>query len=56
VFNSLVKKYPEYEYSVIVRTSEAAKKVTAEYPSVKVNIGDLDRCDIYHFRHLILRK
>lgn len=43
MFDSLVRKHPEYEYSVIVRTPDAAKKVTAQYPAARVVVGDLDR-------------
>ncbi|KAH0609178.1 uncharacterized protein H6S33_001406 [Morchella sextelata] len=46
VFNSLIEKHPEFEYAVLVRSPEAAKKVTAQYPTTRTVIGDLDCLDI----------
>ncbi|RPA89094.1 NAD(P)-binding protein [Choiromyces venosus 120613-1] len=41
VFNSLAEKHPEFEYAVMVRSQEAAKRVMEKYPKVRVEIGDL---------------
>ncbi|CAG7970423.1 unnamed protein product [Penicillium salamii] len=39
---TLVAKYPEFSYSVLVRSPQKAEQVKAQYPSIRVVIGDLD--------------
>ncbi|GKZ35412.1 hypothetical protein AbraIFM66950_006042 [Aspergillus brasiliensis] len=39
---AIFAKHPEYKYSVLVRSPEKAKQVHAQYPSIRVVIGDLD--------------
>ena len=42
VLTALYKKHPEYEYAVLVRNEEKAKKVRQAYPKARVVIGGLD--------------
>lgn len=42
----LNKAHPEYDYSLLVRTEEKAKKIKQAYPNVRIVIGDLDASDI----------
>ncbi|PWY89197.1 nucleoside-diphosphate-sugar epimerase [Aspergillus heteromorphus CBS 117.55] len=39
---ALTSKYPSYSISALVRSPEKAEQVQAQYPSVRVVVGDLD--------------
>ncbi|BCS02023.1 uncharacterized protein AKAW2_60287S [Aspergillus luchuensis] len=39
---AIFAKHPEYKYTVLVRSPEKAGQVQAQYPSIRVVIGDLD--------------
>ncbi|OQE36798.1 hypothetical protein PENCOP_c011G04123 [Penicillium coprophilum] len=39
---NLVANHPEYSYSALVRSTEKAEQVKAQYPFVRIVIGDLD--------------
>ncbi|GFN12470.1 nucleoside-diphosphate-sugar epimerase [Aspergillus tubingensis] len=39
---AIFAKHPEYQYTVLVRSPEKAAQVQAQYPSIRVVIGDLD--------------
>ncbi|RAK95583.1 nucleoside-diphosphate-sugar epimerase [Aspergillus ibericus CBS 121593] len=39
---ALFAKHPEYSYTALVRSSDKAQQVQAQYPSIRVVIGDLD--------------
>ncbi|KAJ5140881.1 hypothetical protein N7448_004289 [Penicillium atrosanguineum] len=39
---TLVAKHPEFTYSALVRSTEKAEQVKAQYPNIRVVIGDLD--------------
>lgn len=39
---AIFAKHPEYKYTVLVRSPEKAEQVQAQYPSIRVVIGDLD--------------
>lgn len=39
---TLVAKHPEFSYSALVRSTQKAEQVKAQYPNVRVVIGDLD--------------
>ena len=38
----LVKKHPEWDVVVLVRTEEQEKKINAAWPNAQVVLGDLD--------------
>ncbi|KAL1610333.1 hypothetical protein SLS60_001999 [Paraconiothyrium brasiliense] len=42
----LYNKYPEYEYTAIVRTEEKGRQVTSRFPNVRTVIGDNDSSDL----------
>ncbi|KAF4954273.1 hypothetical protein FSARC_12183 [Fusarium sarcochroum] len=42
----LNQNHPDFEYSLLVRTEEKAKKVTAAYPKARVVIGGLDDAEL----------
>ncbi|KAK6070011.1 hypothetical protein SCUP515_08689 [Seiridium cupressi] len=44
-FCALNQAHPDWEYSVLIRTQDKADKVKAQYPKVRVVIGDLDDSD-----------
>ncbi|KAJ5218078.1 uncharacterized protein N7498_000177 [Penicillium cinerascens] len=39
---TLVAKHPEFSYSAMVRSTQKAEQVMAQYPNTRVMIGDLD--------------
>ncbi|KAJ5801652.1 uncharacterized protein N7518_003720 [Penicillium psychrosexuale] len=39
---TLVANHPEFSYSALVRTTEKAEQVKAQYPFIRIVIGDLD--------------
>ncbi|KAJ5680014.1 hypothetical protein N7536_011153 [Penicillium majusculum] len=39
---TLVANHPEFSYSTLIRTTEKAEQVKAQYPFVRIVIGDLD--------------
>jgi N-acetyl-gamma-glutamylphosphate reductase len=39
---TLFARHPEFSYSVLVRTTEKAKQVKAQYPEIRIVLGDLD--------------
>ncbi len=41
----LIKKHPEWEVVVLLRTEEQEKKVNAAWPDVQTVLGDLDNAD-----------
>ncbi|OHW93262.1 nucleoside-diphosphate-sugar epimerase [Colletotrichum incanum] len=45
-FYALYEKYPEYEYSLLVRNDERAAPVREAYPKVRIVIGTLHDADI----------
>lgn len=42
----LYEKYPDYEYTAIVRTPEKGKQVTSKFPKVRIVQGDNDSTDL----------
>ena len=41
----LHKNHPDFEYSALVRSQDKADKVLAQYPNVRIVLGDLDDAD-----------
>lgn len=39
---ALVSKYPNFSYSALVRSTNKAEQVKAQYPNTRIIIGDLD--------------
>lgn len=44
--SALTAKHPDISYSALVRTPEKAAQVNAEYPPVRIVIGDLDDAEL----------
>ncbi|OAG08055.1 NAD(P)-binding protein [Paraphaeosphaeria sporulosa] len=42
----LYNKYPDYEYTALVRTEEKGKQVTSKFPKVRIVQGDNDSTDL----------
>lgn len=39
---TLVAQNPKFSYSALVRTTEKAEQVKAQYPNIRILLGDLD--------------
>ena len=39
---TLVARHPEISYTALVRSAEKAEQVKAQYPNIRVVLGDLD--------------
>lgn len=42
----MTQQHPEFAYSALVRSSEKANQVKAQYPNIRIVLGDLDDSDI----------
>lgn len=42
VLATLVPKYPNFSYSALVRSTDKAEQVKAQYPNIRIVLGDLD--------------
>jgi hypothetical protein len=38
----LVAQHPDFSYAALIRSIEKAERVKAQYPSIRIVIGDLD--------------
>lgn len=39
---TLVSKHPNFSYSVLVRSIDKAAQIKAQYPNIRIVLGDLD--------------
>lgn len=46
VFYALNEAYPEFEWTLLVRSEEKGKKVLAKYPKVRIVYGDNNSADV----------
>lgn len=45
-FYVLHKTFPDFEYSLLVRTQEKADKITSQYPKARIVLGGLDDAEL----------
>lgn len=43
---TLTQRHPEFTYSALVRSSEKADQVKAQYPNIRIVLGDLDNSQL----------